>query len=274
MLPGSLVMHFVHYPGWAVMQEAYRLPYKSASDTRHGSCEYNGGCQMIAQRVLIVLVTVLFACSGCIAAQTLFSGDEKTPAYAVILFDGKDLSEWLHSGSDKPAGWKVQDGYMEVRGGDIYTKRQFKDFQIHLEFWLPDMGEAQGQARANSGIYLINAYEIQVLDSYGLVCGTGDCGAIYSYAPPSVNACRPAAHWQTFDVFFSAAKYGADGKKTSNAVVSVLHNGVWIHDCYSIPDSTPGGGSEPKMGPIRIQDHGCPIRYRNIWIRPLDPPKP
>ena len=227
---------------------------------------------MSVECMILVLIMTLILCSSCSPAPTLFSGDEKVPAYATVLFDGKNLSEWVCRGSDKPAGWRVQDGYMEVRGGDIQTKREFGDFQLHLELWLPLLAEAKGQARANSGIYLQGAYEIQVLDSYGLVSDAGDCGAIYSIAPPTVNACRPPETWQTFDVFFRAARFDAQGKKTSNAVVSVLQNGIWIHHCLEIPKPTPGGGdNDPKTGPILLQDHGCPIRFRNIWIRPLEP---
>lgn len=228
---------------------------------------------MSAQRALLVILLALITCAGCYSAQTLFTGDEKTPAYATQLFTGKDLSEWLCSGSDKPAEWKVKDGYMEVGGGDIRSKREFGDFQLHIEFWLPDMGQARGQGRANSGVYLQSVYEIQVLDSYGLQSGGGDCGALYSIAPPRINACRPPGHWQSFDVIFRAPKFDAQGKKTGNAVVTVLQNGVCIHDCVELPNPTPGGAGETRMGPIRLQDHGCPVRYRNIWVMPLEPAK-
>jgi hypothetical protein len=227
---------------------------------------------MNAERLLLTILVVLVLCSPCFAAQSLFSSDETTPAYSVVLFDGKDLSEWVYSGSDKPADWKVQDGYMEIRGGDIKTKREFGDFQLHLEFWLPNMGEARGQARANSGVYLQNAYEIQILDSFGLVSKDGDCGGIYSIAAPMVNACRPPDRWQTYDIILRAPRFDAQGKRISNAVVTILQNGVLIHNCFEIPRATPGGVGEPKTGPIRLQDHGCPIRFRNIWIRPLDQP--
>jgi hypothetical protein len=228
---------------------------------------------MSPQRSVLIIFLALITCAGCHSAQTLFSGDEQTPAYSTRLFDGKDLSEWVDSGSGKPAAWKVRDGYMEVGGGDIATRREFGDFQLHIEFWLPDMGEAKGQARANSGVYLHSAYEIQVLDSYGLESQMGDCGAVYSIAPSRINACRPPGHWQSFDVVFRAPRFDAQGKKTANAVVTVLQNGVCIHNCLELPSSTPGGGNEAKMGPIRLQDHGCPVRYRNIWIMPLDAAK-
>lgn len=223
---------------------------------------------------IICVVVLLCVCCGAQAAQTLFNGDESIPAYAERLFDGKDLSEWVYSATGKPADWKLQDDYMQVRGGDIQTRRSFTDFQLHVEFWLPDTGEAKGQARANSGVYLQNAYEIQVLDSYGLVSQVGDCGAIYSFAAPMVNACRKPEHWQTFDVFFRAAKFDAQGAKVKNAVVSVQQNGIWIHHCFEVPGPTSGGGDkDPQAGPIRLQDHGNPVRYRNIWILPFEPVK-
>lgn len=225
---------------------------------------------MSCKRVFLALALVALACSQCFSAQTLFSGDEVIPAYSTILFNGKDLSEWVYSSSGEPAGWKVQDGYMEVRGGDLRTKKEFGDCQLHIEFWLPDMGDAKGQARANSGVYMMNAYEVQVLDSYGLVSASGDCGGLYSYAPPMVNACRPPEKWQSFDIFLRAPRFDDQGKKIANAVITVLHNGVLIHSCFELPGATPGGGDEAKVGPIRLQDHGCPVRYRNIWIRSLD----
>lgn len=226
---------------------------------------------MATRCTLALTLALLCVCSQCLAVQTLFSGDEKVPAYSVVLFDGKDLSEWVYSSSGEPAGWKVQDGYMEVSGGDIRTKREFGDCQIHIEFWLPDMGEAKGQARANSGVYVMGMYEVQILDSYGLQSQSGDCGGIYSFAAPMVNACRPPEKWQSFDIFIRGARHDASGKKTANAVMSVLHNGVWIHHCFELPGPTPGGGSdEPGKGPIRLQDHGCPVRFRNIWVRPLE----
>jgi hypothetical protein len=228
--------------------------------------------QMI--RLLGCLIVLVALCLPVHGAQTLFSRDESVPAYAVILFDGKDTSEWLYR-DGKPAGWKVENGYMEVRGGDIVTKRTFGDFQLHVEFWLPDTGQAQGQGRANSGVYLQGSYEIQVLDSYQLPTSYGDCGGIYGIATPMVNACRPPQQWQSFDILFRAPKFDDKGNKTSEARVSVLQNGVWIHDCVEVPHPTPSGVDHDVKapGPILLQDHGSPIRYRNIWIRPLDEAK-
>ena len=219
---------------------------------------------------IVVLLVALSAQFG--AADVLFKGSESVPADAVMLFDGKDLSGWVSAGSDKPAGWKVEKGYMEVNGtGNIATKRSFKDFQLHIEFWLPLMGDAAGQGRGNSGVYLQGLYEVQVLDSHGLTSTWGDCGGIYGVAVPLTNACRPADLWQTFDIVFHASKFDAQGNKTAGARLTVLQNGVLIHDNVEVPGPTAAGMAlDPKTaGPLMLQDHGCKVRYRNIWARPM-----
>lgn len=221
---------------------------------------------------LVAAVVMVFA-ARMVAADSLFKGQEQMPTDAVVLFDGKDLSGWVSAGSDKPAGWKVENGYMEVNGtGNIATKRSFRDFQLHLEFWLPKMAEASGQGRANSGVYLQGLYEIQVLDSYGLATTWGDRGGIYNAAAPLVNACRPPEQWQTFDVVSHAPKFDAQGNKTSSARVTMFQNGVLIHDNVDVPAPTPANiGIDPKIaGPLMLQDHGSAVRYRTIWIRQTD----
>lgn len=212
----------------------------------------------------LLLLILTAACAGNCAPAA-------PPADAVVLFDGKDISGWVSAGTDKPAGWKVENGYMEARGGNICSKRTLTDFQLHIEFWLPLMAEATGQARANSGVYLQGSYEIQVLDSYRLVSQPNDCGAIYGVAAPLVNACRPPETWQTYDAFFAAPRFDDKGAKTASARVSVLHNGVWIHEGVEIPQPTTAAMDRDikAPGPIMLQDHGCPVRYRNIWIRNL-----
>jgi hypothetical protein len=193
------------------------------------------------------------------------------PKDAVVLFDGKDLSGWIRRGRDTPATWKVEGGVMTAGGGDIRTKQSFGDFQLHVEFRTPHMPNARGQARGNSGVYLQGSYEIQVLDSYGLVPEKGDCGAIYGQAPPMVNACRPPEVWQSYDILFRAPRYDADGKLVEKPRVSVLQNGIWIHDNVAIEGATTASISRDLRGrgPILLQDHGNPVQYRNIWIRPL-----
>lgn len=223
--------------------------------------------------ILAVVLVGMLAASGC-AVDSLFKARERTPADAILLFDGKDLSRWVKSGSTDAAAWAIKDGYITAGGGDIETRQHFSDCQLHIEFWVPLMPDAQGQGRGNSGIFIQGwVYELQVLDSYGLNSGPNDCGAIYNIHAPLVNACRPPETWQRFDIFFHAAKFDADGKKTANARMSVLHNGVWIHDNADIPYATPSKDvPEPKEpGPVRLQDHGCQVRFRNIWIRPLGP---
>jgi hypothetical protein len=195
------------------------------------------------------------------------------PPGATVLFSGRDLSDWVHPDFGAPARWRLVDGAMEVAPGtgDIRTKAEFQDFQLHVEFNVPLMPNARGQARGNSGVYLQGRYEIQVLDSYGLTPGEGDCGALYGFAPPLVNACRPPEQWQTYDVLFHAARFDAAGKVTDAPRVSVLQNNLWIHDNVVL-----GGRSAASLnrdrhqaGPILLQDHGNRVRFRNIWIRPL-----
>ncbi len=195
------------------------------------------------------------------------------PDDAVVLFDGTNLDNWVRQGTDEPAPWRLVDGAMEVRGGSITTKQRFTDFQLHIEFWVPLMEDAQGQGRGNSGVYMQGSYEIQVLDSYGLQPRMGDCASIYGVALPMVNACKPPEQWQTYDVLFYAPRFDEAGNKTANARMSALHNGVWIHENVEVPGPTtaamPRDVKEP--GPIMLQDHGSPVRYRNIWLRPMGP---
>ncbi|TDJ67336.1 MAG: DUF1080 domain-containing protein [Planctomycetota bacterium] len=195
------------------------------------------------------------------------------PSDAVVLFDGTDLSQWsADKGGD--AQWKVSGGVMEVNGtGSIVTKRTFGDQQVHVEFATPAEVAGEGQGRGNSGVYIQGRYEVQVLDSYGSATyPNGQCGAVYGLAPPLVNACRPPGEWQTYDIVFRAARAGADGGSVQPATITVFHNGVLVQDHFVIEKSTtasmPAGGRED--GPLYLQDHGNPVRYRNVWIRPLD----
>ena len=194
------------------------------------------------------------------------------PRYATLLFDGSGLSTWVALRGGGPAQWTVKDGYLEVapRTGDVHTKAVFTDFQLHVEFWLPLMETARGQARANSGIYLQGLYEIQVLDSYGLEPKHDDCGGIYQVAPPLRNACKRPERWQTFDIAFRAPHFSWAGLVKVNARVTIFQNGVLIHNGQELSAPTGGGGdgifSPSKPGPILLQDHGGLVRYRNIWI--------
>ncbi len=192
------------------------------------------------------------------------------PKNAVMLFNGKDLSNW-RTRSGGPAGWKVADGVITVepRTGDIVTQQKFTDFMLHLEWMEPDMPDAKGQAKGNSGVYLQGRYEVQVLDSCGIeVPGKGDCGAIYDQFAPLVNACKPALEWQTYDVIFRAARLDDSGKVVNQARVTLLQNGMVIHNNVEVLGPT-GGAIDDKVGepgPLLLQDHGNLVKYRNIWI--------
>jgi hypothetical protein len=194
---------------------------------------------------------------------------QKPPAGAVVLFDGRNLDAWHKVGDgNPPAAWKLLDGgVMEVKGGDIVTKRQFRDHQLHLEFKLPYMPRAGGQGRANSGVYLQGRYELQVLDSYGLEGEDNECGGIYQVAKPRVNMCFPPLQWQTYDITFKAARF-EDGRKVANARITVVHNGVVIHDEVQLPKPTGGAidSNEAAPGGLKLQDHGNPVQFRNIWV--------
>ena len=201
----------------------------------------------------------------------------KPPKGATVLFDGKDLSNWVSG--NKPAAWKVEDGYFEVAPGkgDIKTKDTFgPDFKVHVEFWLPLMEKAKGQARANSGVYLQGRYEIQVLDSYmNETYDDGSVGALYKIIAPDKEAqkkaVKPPEQWNTYDITFHAPRVDDKGKVTEKGRVTVVLNGVTLIDDGKF-DQVTGGAQDDKIGtpgPLRLQDHGCKVRYRNIWIQPL-----
>ena len=195
------------------------------------------------------------------------------PAGATVLFAGQSLDEWVSVDGKSPAPWKLVDGgAMQVQGGGIMTRQKFDGhFLLHVEFRVPYMPKATGQARGNSGVYLQGRYEVQILDSYGLKSQDNDCGGIYKVAAPLVNACKAPTVWQSYDIDFRAPVF-EEGKKVKPARISVVQNGVAIHKDVEIPlDNTVAGlGGDPsKPGPIMLQDHGNPVQYRNIWLVPL-----
>ncbi len=198
------------------------------------------------------------------------------PSDAVVLFDGKDLSHWIDK-DGKPAKWKVQNGYMEVvpGTGNISSRDSFGDCQLHVEFAEPSPAHGESQERGNSGVFLMGLYEIQVLDSYeNKTYADGQAAAVYGQYPPLVNASRPPAKWQTYDIIFHGARFAAGGKLLRPARVTVLHNGVLVQDNVEMTGPTAHGERPPyKAGPeklpLGLQDHEMLVRYRNIWIREL-----
>ncbi len=197
------------------------------------------------------------------------------PSDAIVLFDGSDASAWRHrDGSD--IKWKIEDGAMTVVGGtgSIFTREDFGDVQLHIEWRSPRVVEGEDQGRGNSGVFLQNMYEVQVLDSYNnRTYSNGQAGSIYKQYMPLVNACRPPGEWQTYDIIYKAPHFNTDGIKVAPGYLTVIHNGVLIQNHVEIKGTTPYIGL-PKNpahgdGPIQLQDHGNPVSYRNIWLRKL-----
>lgn len=195
------------------------------------------------------------------------------PMGAIKLFNDKDVSNWT-TRAGKPAGWKVEGGvlYVVPGTGDIMTNERLTDHYMHLEFRCPDMPEAKGQARGNSGVFLQGRYEVQVLDSYGLtIPGKGDCGAVYNQFAPLVNACKPPMVWQTYDVIFRAPRLDASGQVAEWTRITLIQNGLVILNNVILPGPT-GGNIDDKFGepgPLLLQDHTNLVAYRNIWAMPL-----
>ncbi len=196
------------------------------------------------------------------------------PSDATVLFDGKDLSRW--HGNNGPAEWTVENGYVQVKPGSGYitTKEEFGDFQLHVEFSEPNPPHGDSQGRGNSGVFLHNRYEIQVLDGYhNPTYADGITASIYGQYPPLVNACRKPGEWQTYDILFFGPRF-KDGKVETPAYVTVMHNGVCVHAHTALLGSTVHRALAQYeiysgKGPIALQDHGDPVRYRNIWIREI-----
>lgn len=193
----------------------------------------------------------------------------RPPEGAIILFNGRNMEGWVKTDGKTPAKWAVTDSFMTVGRGSIMTEKRFGDLQLHLEFNVPYMPTAHGQGRGNSGVYFAGTYELQVLDSYKLKPADNDCGAIYHQVAPAVNACKPPLQWQTYDVTFHKARL-EQGKVVQKARVTVIQNGLKTIDNAEI-SPTAGGIDLPEGqdGPILLQDHGNPVEYRNIWIKPL-----
>lgn len=198
------------------------------------------------------------------------------PSDAIVLFDGRSLAGWRSQGdTTKAAAWKVEDGYMEVVPGTgaIETRRGFGDVQLHVEWRAPAPAQGEGQERGNSGVFLMGRYELQVLDSYrNTTYPDGQAGAIYGQFPPLVNASRPPGEWQSYDIVFHRPRFDAGGALVSPARMTVLHNGVLVQDDAVLSGPTghherPPYAAHPDQLPLILQDHGNPVRYRNIWVR-------
>jgi hypothetical protein len=183
------------------------------------------------------------------------------PPGATVLFSrpGDEITYWTN-------GKLVNTGDGEYLDVGTVSKPQFGAFTAHIEFRTPWMPNSRGQKRGNSGVYLQHAYEVQILDSFGLTGENNECGGIYQQHKPKVNMCLPPLVWQTYDIDFTPAKYDAQGKKTANARVTVRHNGVTIHDNVEIQESKGGQPEKPGPGPFYFQNHNDPVVFRNIWV--------
>ncbi len=189
----------------------------------------------------------------------------KPPANAIVLFDGSNKDEWVRGRLDEKTKW------LNTDGKDMLTTRKFSNYRMHLEFLMPFRPSARGQGRGNSGFYQVDHYEMQVLDSFGLEGLDNECGGIYQKANPKLNMCLPPLSWQTYDVEFYNAVADESGKKIKNAMLTARLNGIVIHDKLEIDGKTGGSRGEPEgtPGPIKLQGHGNPLQYRNIWIEEL-----
>jgi len=213
-----------------------------------------------------------------------FSQNAPAPSDAEVLFDGKDLSKWQNNrGQD--ATWRVADGYVETaaRGGGIRTRGKWADFQLHVEWASPNPPRGSGQGRGNSGILINGMYEVQVLDSYkAKTYPDGQAAAVYGQSPPLVNASKAPGQWQTYDIIFESPRWNEKGELVKKAVATVLHNGVVVQNRYEFTGITDGITREvpwrslskyskphPPEVFIELQDHNNPVRFRNIWVRPL-----
>jgi hypothetical protein len=199
----------------------------------------------------------------------------KPPADAIVLIGpGNDLSKWRMKNGGGPATWKIENGVLESGKGMVQTVDEFTDFQLHVEFATPKVAKGEGQGRGNSGVFLLGRFEVQVLDSYqSRTYPDGQAAAMYGQYPPLVNASRGPGEWQAYDIAFTAPRF-KDGKLEKPAVVTVFHNGVVVHNATAFLGPTAHkqiGTYTPETAkrPIELQDHGNPVHFRNVWIRPL-----
>jgi hypothetical protein len=194
------------------------------------------------------------------------------PSDAIVLFNGQSLAQWKNEQGGE-AKWRIEGEAMVVNGtGSIITRQEFGDVQLHLEWAAPAEVKGDSQERGNSGVYLQGRYEIQILDSYdNKTYFDGQAGAFYGHKPPLVNACRKPGEWQSYDIIFHAPKLGPDGKVQPGSF-TVLHNNILIQDHVPVPGAATTAAKLSGVtakGPLILQDHGNPVRFRNLWIRPL-----
>ena len=210
--------------------------------------------------------------------QVINPGNHSTPpSDAIILFDGRDLSQWIKAGTYELAHWQINpDGSMTVqKGGGIETKEEFGSVQLHIEWRAPEEVKGNGQGRGNSGVYFQKVYEVQVLDSYNnRTYSNGQAASIYKQSIPLVNATRPPGEWQTYDIIFNEPQYDQQGKRLKKGSLTVFHNGVLVQNNVEIQGTTVYRG-QPQLRDVKtpkrlyLQDHGNPVSYRNIWLRKL-----
>ena len=199
------------------------------------------------------------------------------PSDAMVLFNGTDLSQWVRAPEGTAPRWRVEDGaFLPVSGsGGLRTKQAFGDCQLHIEWRTPAVVSGEGQGRGNSGVFLMERYEVQVLDSYdNRTYSNGQAASLYKQAIPLVNASRKPGEWQSFDIVFRAPRRDAAGNVTTPAFVTVFHNGVLVQDHVALKGNTVYTGQPfwEKHGdrePLMLQDHGNPVAFRNVWIREL-----
>jgi len=200
----------------------------------------------------------------------------QAPSDAIVLFDGTDWKEWVSAKDQKEVSWSLEAGAGIVKPGtgDIVTRKSFGDIQLHLEFCTPEVVAGEGQNRGNSGVYLQSRYEVQVLDSYqNRTYSNGQAAAIYKQSIPLVNACRKPGEWQSYDILFTAPRFNQDSLLVSPARITVLQNGVVVQWNTEIKGPTEYIGlpvyQAHGKAPLKLQDHSCLVRYRNIWVREL-----
>jgi hypothetical protein len=221
------------------------------------------------------------------AIVTPGSTDSAPPSDAIVLFDGRNLDQWVATNDHTPARWKVADGIITVdkSAGNIETKQSFRNYQLHLEWRIPKNVTGEGQERGNSGVFLASTgpgdagFEVQIMDSFNnKTYVNGQAASVYKQSAPLVNSARPPGAWQSYDIIWTAPVFAADGKVTSPAYVTVFHDGVLVQNHFRLTGETTNRGTLPykpyQEAPIKLQAHGDPsppISFRNIWVRKLGP---